>query len=77
MYRSHEVADPDRMPDEDLQCYLVFYKRHGKTFCIWIDGYDEYAFIDRREEVRGKYLTDERFKEVQAVMTAEWEARPR
>jgi hypothetical protein len=68
-------AEPNDLPDDNLQAYLVFYKRHSKVYTIWIDGYDEYSLIGKDKIVKGKMLSDKRFVEVQKVAKIQWEMR--
>lgn len=74
-YSSLRGVAPESLPTENLQGYLVFWKRWGHIYTTWVDGYDEYALIGKGERVLGKYLSDARFKEVQEVMHAEWDKR--
>ena len=72
------TTDPNDLPDVNLQCYQVYYRRHSKVFTIWIDGYDEYALIGKRTRVHGLLLSSERFYGVVSErLHAEWEARPK
>ena len=68
-----DVLDPPAVPLDNLQGYLVLFRRWSKNRVLWIDGYDEYELIGYDQRRTGKMLTDERFREVQATMHKEFD----
>lgn len=67
------LGDFVRLPMDNLQGYLVLFRRYSKNRVLWVDGYDEYALIGREERVKGKQLSDKRYAAVQEVMMQEFE----
>ena len=62
------VSDPETLPPQHMQAYLVPYSRvsRRKLHIIWQDGFDEYYLIGRAEPVTGTLLTAKKWQQMQA-----------
>lgn len=59
------VLDPSILNENNLQAYIVVFRRKGKAYSIWLDGFDEYFLIGRANPVYGKMLPDDSWKDMQ------------
>lgn len=72
---SVEVADPETLPDSNMQGYLVFFRHWGGCYTIWLDGYDDYYLIGKTNVVTGLMLADAKWGQMQARIRQAWQNR--
>jgi len=60
----HE-PDPENLPLVNLQVYLLFYRRHGQIYTVWLDGDDEFWLWGKSQVVTGLLLPDNKWNQIQ------------
>ena len=57
--------DPELLPTEHLQGYMLFWRRYAHMYCTWFDSYDEYWLWGKSEMVTGTLIPDNKWSAVQ------------
>jgi hypothetical protein len=60
------TPDPNDLPLDDLQIYLLFWRRNSSMFCEWMDGWDEFWLWGKDDMVLGTMLSDNKWSQVQS-----------
>jgi hypothetical protein len=63
------VTDPETLPEQYMQIYLVFHKRPAEdadtVYVEWIDGHDEFYLIGKANPVTGHLLNTPKWSNMQ------------